>query len=187
MWIAGTRTRKHKILDSATAIYSLNLQTQTTPHRSHSKHNLQYCLIIVYAKPSNYHSHLCLAKNADITMPSAFPRRGTNQHTKKQNFIKFTEACAWCSLIIPLAWMVGERQHRGEMMVVGAEELGRGRGAGSGGLLAALLPSCQPSSLGQAALGRPSSSAADVSPHVRGSQWPGGATLAPHTSLSHLP
>lgn len=59
---------------------------------------------------------------------------------------------------------------------------------GSGGTLGCSPPSCQPplSARRAGCVGRPGSSVADASPHVRGRQWPDGVPLVliPHWAIS---
>lgn len=73
-----------------------------------------------------------------------------------------SDGCGWCCV------------------VEGVREMGGAVGCSS--------PSCQPplSARRAGCVGRPGSSAADASPHVRGRQWPDGAPLAliPHWAIS---
>lgn len=74
------------------------------------------------------------------------------------------------------------------VMAVGGVAGWRGSGRWEGGAVGCSSPSCQPplSARRAGCVGRPGSSAADASPHVRGRQWPAGAPLPliPHWAIS---
>lgn len=122
------------------------------------------------------HNACCSASNVDASHPELDLGRRRSQKSQQLDVICM-KTCEWAVLFFECSF--------GRAVVVGmAVGVGGGQGGGLGGTLGCSPPSCQPplSARQTGCVGRPSSSVADASPHVRGRQWPDGEPLVliPH-------